>query len=125
MLLTNQRRTLLSRTALIGAAALLLFFTVRTTNVQAQRNDPPAPAQVSTASPLPVYVVNDTPRLPEGFVAGSNWRFTSWTTPSSLTFTANVRKTNGSWALLAVTSGGATKNSWYYIPYMPGTWETQ
>ena len=76
-------------------------------------------------SPLPVYVVNDPPpALPEGFVAGTSWKFSTWTLPSSLTFTATVQKTEGGWAYLTVNAD-PTATRWYYIPQMPGAWEPQ
>jgi hypothetical protein len=70
-------------------------------------------------------MVNDLePRLPEGFVTGSTWKFTQWTTPSALTFTATVQKTEGGWALLAL-SGNSAPPQWYFIPHMPGGWQLQ
>lgn len=82
-------------------------------------------AQVGAGSPLPVYVVNDVSRLPEGFEPGSTWTFSSWTTPSSLTFSARVDKTEGGWAYLTLTGGAAHSSRWYYVPQMPGAWERQ
>jgi hypothetical protein len=40
-------------------------------------------AQIGAGSPLPVYVTNPMQQisLPEGFVQGSQWRFTTWTVP--------------------------------------------
>lgn len=81
-------------------------------------------AQVGPGSPLPVYVVNDVPPvLPAGFTAGTSWKFTTWTIPSTLTFTATVEKTQGGWAFLTLATDGSSR--WYYIPYMPGAWEPQ
>ena len=115
-----------SRLAVVVLAVLLACVLFRPGNVQAQRNPNHPVAQVGVGSPLPVYMVNDAlPNLPEGFVAGSSWKFTTWTTPSTLTFTATVVKTQGAWAQLTVTSGGQTRSSWYYIPHMPGAWDPQ
>jgi hypothetical protein len=90
---------------------------------QAQRSE--NPAQISVGAPLPVHVTN-LPTLPEGFTPGSHWRFTTWTTPSVLTFTATVNRTSGAWAHLSVRneSGGAG-SGWYYIPQMQGSWQPQ
>lgn len=113
------------RPALILLSLTLIFFLFRTMNVEAQRKDPPPTAQVGVASPLPVYVVNDlAPRLPDGFVPGSTWKFTQWTTPSALTFTATVQETQGGWALLAL-AGNTAPPQWYYVPQMPGGWQPQ
>jgi hypothetical protein len=111
---------------LILLAALVIALLLKPVKVQAQRNPPMPVAQVSAGSPLPVYVVNDQrPSLPEGFVAGSSWKFTTWTTPSTLTFTATVQKTDGGWALLALNNSADAKPNWYYVPHMPGAWEPQ
>lgn len=95
--------------------------------VRAQRNGVPASlAQVGAANPLPVYVVNDLPPLlPDGFVPGSSWKFTTWTVPSTLTFTASVQKIEGGWAQLTLSTDPPTTSKWYYVPYMPGVWEMQ
>jgi hypothetical protein len=83
-------------------------------------------AQVGPAAPLPVYVVNEaTPSLPDGFVTGTVWMFSSWTTPSSLSFSARVDATSGGWAYLTLTNDAARKSRWYYVPQMPGAWEKQ
>ena len=112
--------------AIILLAALLIGVLLRPGKIQAQKNPNQPLAQVGAGSPLPVYVVNDQPpTLPDGFVAGSSWKFTTWTTPSTLTFTASVQKTEGGWALLTLTTDAQTRSSWYYIPYMPGAWEQQ
>lgn len=114
------------RFAIVLLAALLIGVLLKPGKVEAQRNPNQPVAQIGLGAPLPVYVVNDQPTaLPDGFVAGSSWEFTTWTTPSTLSFTATVQKTAGGWALLSVTSGGQTKASWYYIPHMPGAWEMQ
>jgi hypothetical protein len=110
---------------LILLAVLLIAVLIRPDKIEAQRNSPPAVAQVGAASPLPVYVVNDLPpTLPEGFVVGSSWKFTTWTVPSTLTFTATVQKIEGGWASLTVSTDPTTAR-WYYIPQMPGAWEPQ
>ena len=112
---------------LLAAAALLIGVLLRPAKINAQRNSVPASlAQVGVGSPLPVYVVNDLPPLlPEGFVPGSTWKFTTWTLPSTLTFTATVQKTEGGWAALTLSSDAPTMSKWYYIPQMPGVWEAQ
>jgi hypothetical protein len=92
-------------------------------HVQAQ-----APAQIGTNAPLPVYVTNPIVpvALPEGFVQGSQWRFTTWTVPSVITWTATVNKTSGGWAnLTIVAEDRSTHTRWYYLPGMPGSWERQ
>jgi hypothetical protein len=108
-------------------ATLLFALLLRPGKIQAQRNSIPASvAQVGAASPLPVYVVNDPPAmLPEGFVPGSSWKFTTWTLPSTLTFTATVQKTEGGWAALTLSTDPPTTSKWYFIPQMPGAWEPQ
>jgi hypothetical protein len=84
-----------------------------------------APVQIGANSPLPVFVTN-TPSLPDGFAAGSRWRFTTWTMPSVLTWTATVERTSGAWAYLTVRpEDGSTHSRWYYIPAMQGSWEPQ
>jgi hypothetical protein len=94
--------------------------------VTAQRAAAPPMAQVGPGAPLPVYVVNEeAPLLPEGFVPGSSWKFTTWTIPSTLSFTATVDKVSGGWAYLKLPSEAAGKSKWYFIPEMPGVWEPQ
>jgi hypothetical protein len=112
---------------LLAAAALLVGVLLRPGKIHAQRNSVPASvAQVGVGSPLPVYVVNDLPPLlPEGFVPGSTWKFTTWTLPSTLTFTATVQKTEGGWAALTLSTDPPTASKWYFIPQMPGVWEVQ
>jgi hypothetical protein len=112
---------------LLAAAALLIGVLLRPGRIHAQRNSVPASlAQVGVGSPLPVYVVNDLPPLlPEGFVPGSTWKFTTWTLPSTLTFTATVQKTEGGWAALTLSTDPPTTSKWYFIPQMPGVWEVQ
>ena len=111
----------------LAATVLLAGVLLRPAKIQAQRNSPPpALAQVGPAAPLPVYVVNEPPALlPEGFVPGSSWRFTTWTTPSTLTFTATVQKTEGGWAALTLSTDPPAMSKWYFIPQMPGVWERQ
>jgi hypothetical protein len=90
-----------------------------------QHSHAQSPAQVGIASPLPVYVTN-TPALPEGFTPGSRWKFSTWTMPSVLTWTATVNKTSGAWAHLTVRGDNGTSTSrWYYLPAMEGSWEQQ
>lgn len=96
--------------------------------IWADRVGAQSPAQIGTNSPLPVFVTNPPGALmlPEGFVAGSQWRFTTWTMPSVLTWTATVNRTNGPWAQLTITTEDrATSTRWYYVPAMPGSWERQ
>jgi hypothetical protein len=111
----------------IAAAAVLIGFLLRPDAIRAQRNAPPASlAQVGPSAPLPVYVTNEPPSVvPDGFVPGSTWKFTTWTIPSTLTFTATVKQVSGGWAELNVSTDPATTGKWYYIPYMPGVWEKQ
>ena len=106
-------------------AVLLVFALLKPGQINAQRNSPPPTASVGSGSPLPVYMVNEPPALlPEGFVPGSTWKFTTWTTPSTLAFSATVQKIEGGWAFLTV-NGDAPAARWYYIPLMPGGWEEQ
>ncbi len=111
---------------LVLSAALLLSLLLKPDSVHAQKGTPPVVAQVGPTAPLPVYVVNDVPPLlPEGFVPGSSWKFTTWTVPSTLTFTATVQKTEGGWAALTLNTDPPTTSRWYFIPQMPGAWEPQ
>jgi hypothetical protein len=112
---------------LVLLTVLLISVLIRPGNVIAQRNSVPSTvAQVGAAAPLPVYVVNDPPSLlPEGFTPGSSWKFTTWTVPSTLTFTATVQKTEGGWAALTLSTDPPTTSKWYFIPQMPGVWERQ
>ena len=83
-------------------------------------------AQIGTSSPLPVYVTNTAERLPDGFAAGSRWRFTTWTVPTALTWIATVNRTSGGWANMTITGDDrVTTTRWYYVPAMPGSWERQ
>lgn len=83
-------------------------------------------AQIGTNSPLPVYVTNPLAAmaLPEGFTPGSKWRFTTWTMPSVITWTATVNKTSGGWVNLTIVADGVTSTRWYYLAAMPGSWES-
>jgi len=112
---------------LVAAVAVLIGALVRPDTIRAQRNSVPASlAQVGVASPLPVYVTNDPPSaVPDGFVPGSTWKFTTWTIPSTLTFTATVKAVQGGWAELNVSTDPPTTAKWYYLPIMPGVWEQQ
>lgn len=110
---------------LLVAVAFLAFHFGR---VQAQdQNQPPAPARISANAPLPVFVTNSTgvQLLPEGFVPGSRWRFTTYTAPSVLTWVATVNKTSGPWANLTITEQQGSRTQWFYIAAMPGSWEPQ
>jgi len=73
---------------------------------------------------LPVYVVNE-PSIPDDFVPGSTWRFTTWTVPNSMSWVARVEKVSGSWAYLTVQETQQPSSGWYYIPMMPGRWQKQ
>jgi hypothetical protein len=111
---------------LILLAAIAISLLLRPVRIGAQQNPPSGVAQVGLGSPLPVYVVNDSrPVLPDGFTPGTSWKFTTWTTPSTLTFTATVQKTEGGWALLVLSTDPAKTPQWYYVPFMPGAWEPQ
>jgi hypothetical protein len=110
---------------MILVAMLLIAVFLKPDKIHAQRAAPPV-AQVGPSSPLPVYVVNENPPvLPEGFTPGSSWKFTTWTLPSTLTFTATVQKVSGGWALLTTSGSSAESPKWYFIPQMPGVWEQQ
>src|SRR5271165_1081435 len=111
---------------LLAVAVLLLCGLLRPEKIHAQRPAAPAVAQVGAGSPLPVYVVNEPPpTLPSGFVPGSSWKFTTWTLPSTLTFTATVKQIEGGWAELTLNTDPPATSKWYYIPQMPGAWEAQ
>lgn len=112
---------------LVAAAAVLIGVLLRPAAIRAQRNAPPSSlAQVGIAAPLPVYVTNEPPSVvPDGFVPGSTWKFTTWTIPSTLTFTATVKAVEGGWAELNLSTDPPTTAKWYFIAYMPGVWEQQ
>jgi hypothetical protein len=112
---------------LVAAAAVLIGVLLRPATIRAQRNAPPSSlAQVGPAAPLPVYVTNNPPsQVPDGFVPGSIWKFTTWTIPSTLSFTATVKDVDGGWAQLNLSTDPPTSAKWYFIPYMPGVWERQ
>lgn len=112
---------------LVAAAAVLTGILLRPAAIQAQRNAPPASlAQVGVSAPLPVYVTNEpASQVPDGFVPGTTWKFTTWTIPSTLTFTATVKDIQGGWAQLNLSTDPPTAARWYFIPYMPGAWEKQ
>jgi hypothetical protein len=115
-----------SQVILIASAACLVAFIVNPGKTRAQQKGPPAAAEVGIGTPLPVYVVNEPiPQVPAGFVPGSSWKFTTWTIPSTLTFTATVQRVEGGWAYLMVSSETPAATRWYYIPQMPGAWEPQ
>jgi len=107
-------------------AVLLLCVLLRPGKISAQRNPAPVVAQVGPGSPLPVFVVNDPPPLlPDGFIPGSSWKFTTWTVPSTLSFVATVKQTEGGWALLTLNTDPPATSRWYFVPQMPGAWEAQ
>ncbi len=111
---------------LIASAAVLLTLMLNPQKTRAQQKGPAAAAEIGVGAPLPVYVVNEPqPRLPSGFVPGSSWKFTTWTVPSTLTFTASVQMVDGGWAYLTINSETPAATRWYYIPNMPGAWEPQ
>ena len=88
---------------------------------------PSTTAQIGPSTPLPVFVTNEGYcLLPEGFVVGSRWRFTSWTAPSTTSFVGVVQATTGPWANLTVRSqDGTVTTRWFNVPAMPGGWEKQ
>jgi hypothetical protein len=111
---------------LILLVVLLLSVLLKPEKTIAQSKSAPSVAQVGPGSPLPVFVVNDLgPALPEGFIPGTSWKFTTWTVPSNLAFTVTVQKTEGGWAFLKLTTGAQIVSRWYYVPQMPGAWEQQ
>src|ERR1039457_1429377 len=84
-----------TRTSGLVLLAILAALLFRPEKVRAQRDSPPAVAQVRAGSPLPVFMLNDlAPGPPSGFVSGTSWRFTTWTAPSNLSFIVTVRKTS-------------------------------
>jgi len=99
----------------LGLLAVLALF-------GAQRGGSQQMAAVGVATPLPVYVMNEPP-MPDDFVPGSTWQFTTWSTPNALTWSAHVERVSGGWALLTVNGPNRTTAGWYYIPQMPGWWE--
>ena len=111
---------------LIACVAALITLLVNPEKTRAQPKGPQATAEVGVGTPLPVYVVNEPPaQLPAGFTPGSSWRFTTWTIPSTLTFTATVQRVEGGWAYLTINTETPAATRWYYIPQMPGAWEPQ
>jgi hypothetical protein len=113
-------------TASVISALALVAMVVTPGKTHAQQKAPPASASVGIANPLPVYMVNEPPGvLPDGFEPGTSWKFSTWTVPSSLTFTATVQRTQGGWAFLTVKTDTPATSRWYYIPQMPGAWEPQ
>lgn len=122
---TLSPRHVLLTVSVISAVALGAVL-ITPGKIHAQQKAPPAAASVGVANPLPVYMVNEPPGvLPDGFEPGTSWKFTTWTVPSSLTFTATVQKTEGGWAYLTVKNDQPASTRWYYIPMMPGAWEPQ
>jgi hypothetical protein len=105
---------------LLALAALLC--SAQTFSSQTQTS-----AQIGQSSPLPVFITNEGYcLLPEGFVPGSRWRFTSWSAPSSLSWIGTVQPTTGPWVNLTIqTHDGTTTTRWYNVPAMPGGWEKQ
>lgn len=105
---------------------MLITLLLNPAKTRAQQKAGTAVAEVGASSPLPVYVVNEpVARLPMGFVPGSSWKFTTWTIPSTLTFTATVQRVDGGWAYLTINTETPAATRWYYIPQMPGAWEPQ
>lgn len=99
-----------------------LICAAETTNTQTQ-----PVAQIGHATPLPVFVTNDGYYLlPQGFVRGSRWRFTSWTSPSTTSWIGQVEATSGPWANLTIRAhDGTVTTRWYNVMAMPGGWEKQ
>jgi hypothetical protein len=115
---------LLHSKALLIAGALLVVIVAL---YGAQRSYTPGPqsvAQVGPGSPFPVYVVNE-PSMPDDFIPGSTWQFTTWTVPNAMTWTAHVEKVSGSWAYLTVQTNAQSTSGWYYLPRMDGFWQKQ
>jgi len=112
---------------LTGLVVVIAAVLLRPAAIRAQRNaPPPSLAQVGVNAPLPVYVTNEPPPVvPDGFLPGTTWKFTTWTIPSTLTFTATVKQVEGGWAALNLSTDPPSTAKWYYIPYMPGAWEKQ
>lgn len=111
---------------LITSATIFTALLLNPGKTRAQQKGPPAMAEVGIGAPLPVYVVNEQiPQVPSGFVPGSSWKFTTWTIPSTLTFTATVQQVEGGWAYLTINTETPAATRWYYIPQMPGAWEPQ
>ncbi len=105
--------------------ALSIAFLLLIAAVVGQRGQAQSPVQVGIASPLPVYVTN-APALPDGFAPGTRWKFSTWTMPSVLSWTATVNRTSGAWAHLTVRGeDGSSASRWYYLPAMEGSWEPQ
>jgi hypothetical protein len=122
---TLSPRHVLLTVSVISALALVALL-VKPEKTHAQQKAPPAAASVGVTNPLPVYMVNEPPGLlPDGFEPGTSWKFSTWTVPSSLTFTATVEKTQGGWAYLTVKTDTPAATRWYFIPQMPGAWEPQ
>jgi len=110
------------------AVAIVLVLAASCLSMWIHRVEAQSPAQIGVSAPLPVYVTNQVanPPLPEGFVQGSQWRFTTWTVPSVITWTATVNRTSGAWVnLTIVAEDRSTHTRWYYLPGMPGSWERQ
>ena len=99
---------------------LLIGTTYRPASAQNGGN----PASIGPGTPLPVFVTNDF-TLPTGFGPGSNWRFTTWTSPSQIDWVGHIERVSGPWAYIRVTMNGNTTGRWYYVPAMPGSWEQQ
>ena len=115
--------------SLFARLALGLLLAAGGVTAWMQRASGQTPAQIGAHAPLPVYVTNPalaTMSLPEGFVPGSRWKFTTWTMPSVITWTATVTTTSGAWANLTITTEDrVTTTRWYFVPNMPGSWERQ
>jgi hypothetical protein len=111
--------TVLAAVAISVALTLVLANGIRTIRAQ----DGPT-AQIGIQTPLPVHVTNE-PVLPSGFTPGSRWRFTTWTSPSVITWVGQVQHVSGPWAQITVSLENQTTTRWYYVPAMPGSWERQ
>jgi hypothetical protein len=110
-----------SRLCVIGG---VLVGILAVSAAQRYSSAPQQVAQIGSGSPLPVYVVNEL-AMPDDFVPGSTWKFTTWTVPNSMTWVARVEKVSGSWAYLTVQDSELTSSGWYFIPQMPGRWQKQ
>jgi hypothetical protein len=106
---------------------MLLAVAVLLCTAQTYSSQPQSTAQIGQSTPLPVFVTNEgNSLLPEGFIPGSHWRFTSWSAPSTTSWIGTVQATTGPWANLTIrTQDGTTTTRWYNVPAMPGGWEKQ
>ncbi len=118
----------LSSSSIRVGVTIALIMAASSVTAWIERAHAQATAQIGAGSPLPVFVTNPSESvvLPDGFVPGSRWRFTTWTAPNAFTWVATVNKISGAWASLTVTAEDSSRHTqWYYIPGLPGSWERQ